>query len=126
MGAWARLVVDCRAQRDRRTSTYQRVQLVVMATTMTVSEARAALPAVIERVLAGEEVTLTRHGQPVAVVVRPDALRSRRADEVYAAAGQVHDRLVRAREVPLRSRPKLRADRAEQLVAHVRDRRADR
>lgn len=29
---------------------------------MTVSEAGAALPRVLERVLAGDEVTLTRHG----------------------------------------------------------------
>ncbi|MHB1928095.1 MAG: type II toxin-antitoxin system Phd/YefM family antitoxin [Acidimicrobiales bacterium] len=33
----------------------------------------------IDRVGRGEEITITRHGRPVAVVVRPDALRSRRA-----------------------------------------------
>jgi prevent-host-death family protein len=55
-----------------------------VATTMTVSEARAALPQILDRILAGEEVTLTRHGQPVAVVVRPDTLRARRADDALA------------------------------------------
>jgi antitoxin (DNA-binding transcriptional repressor) of toxin-antitoxin stability system len=39
---------------------------------MTLSEARAALPEVLTRVAAGEEITITRHGSPIAVVVRPD------------------------------------------------------
>jgi antitoxin (DNA-binding transcriptional repressor) of toxin-antitoxin stability system len=39
---------------------------------MTVSEARAALPEVLTRVALGEEITITRYGSPVAVVVRPD------------------------------------------------------
>ena len=46
---------------------------------MNVSEARAALPDLLSRVEGGEEVTITRHGKPVAVLVRPDALRARRA-----------------------------------------------
>src|SRR4051794_15680318 len=50
-----------------------------VSTSITVSKARAALPQILERVLAGEEVTITRHGRAVAVVVRPDALRARRA-----------------------------------------------
>jgi antitoxin (DNA-binding transcriptional repressor) of toxin-antitoxin stability system len=41
---------------------------------MTLSEARAALPDVLTRVAQGEEITITRHGRPVAVVVRPDTL----------------------------------------------------
>jgi antitoxin (DNA-binding transcriptional repressor) of toxin-antitoxin stability system len=43
---------------------------------MTVSEARAALPEVLTRVALGEEVTITRYGSPVAVVVRPDIVWS--------------------------------------------------
>ncbi|MGH3246119.1 MAG: type II toxin-antitoxin system prevent-host-death family antitoxin [Trebonia sp.] len=39
---------------------------------MTISEARATLPDVLDRVVEGEEVTITRHGRPVAVVMRPD------------------------------------------------------
>jgi prevent-host-death family protein len=59
---------------------------------MTVSEARAALPEVLNRVAAGEEVTITRHGQPIAVVVRPDAMWSRsRAEVVLGAADQLHN-----------------------------------
>lgn len=41
---------------------------------MTVSEARAALPEVLTRVAQGEEITITRYGSPIAVVVRPDVI----------------------------------------------------
>ena len=43
---------------------------------MTISEARAALPEVLTRVAQGEEITITRYGSPVAVVVRPDVIWS--------------------------------------------------
>ena len=86
---------------------------------MTVSEARAALPEVLDRVLAGEEVTLTRHGRPVAVVVRPDILRIRRADGVQAAADSVREILEQGRRTRLSARPTLREQRADELVAGV-------
>ncbi|MCA1671010.1 MAG: type II toxin-antitoxin system Phd/YefM family antitoxin, partial [Actinobacteria bacterium] len=47
-------------------------------TRLSVSEARATLPEVLDRVADGDEITITRHGQPVAVLVRPDAVRTRR------------------------------------------------
>jgi antitoxin (DNA-binding transcriptional repressor) of toxin-antitoxin stability system len=43
---------------------------------MTLSEARAALPDVVNRVAQGEEITITRYGRPMAVVVRPDVVWS--------------------------------------------------
>lgn len=89
-------------------------------TRMTVSEARAALPQLLDRVRAGEEVTITRYGEPAAVLVRPDTLRARRADEVLAAAGRVRDALARGRRSPLSDHPTLRPDRADALVAEVR------
>jgi antitoxin (DNA-binding transcriptional repressor) of toxin-antitoxin stability system len=49
---------------------------------MTVSEARAALPEVLTRVAAGEEITITRYGSPIAVVVRPDIVWSQPRAEV--------------------------------------------
>jgi antitoxin (DNA-binding transcriptional repressor) of toxin-antitoxin stability system len=91
-----------------------------VATTMTVSEARAALPQILDRILAGEEVTLTRHGQPVAVVVRPDTLRARRADDALAVAERVRDLLEQSAKTRLRDRPTLTEDRAEALIASVR------
>lgn len=93
---------------------------------MTVSEARAALPQVLDRVRAGEEVTLTRHGQPVAVIVRPDALRVRRADDALAAAERLRDVLARGRASRLRSRPTLGEKRADALLADLRAARSTR
>lgn len=87
--------------------------------TMSVSEARAALPEVLDRVVAGEEVTITRHGQTVAVVVRPDSLRVRRADGALANAERVRDLLARSRTVELDDAPPLAAGRADELVAEV-------
>lgn len=93
---------------------------------MTVSEARAALPQILDRVVAGEEVTITRHGKPVAVVVRPDRLRARRADAAFAAAAAVHEVLDRSRRKTLRVRPTLSAERAEAMVAEIRQARTSR
>lgn len=56
---------------------------------MTVSEARAALPDVLERVENGDDVVITRHGTAVAVVVRPDVLRVRRAAGALADAERI-------------------------------------
>jgi prevent-host-death family protein len=97
-----------------------------MRTSIPVSQARAALPQIVERVLAGEEITLTRHGQPVAVVVRPDSLRVRRADDALAAAGRVRDVLDQGGRNPLPARPTLTEGRADALVEEVRAARARR
>ena len=86
---------------------------------MSASQARAALPEILDRVRGGEEVTITRHGEPVAVVVRPDALRARRADRVLAEAERLHDLLERARAEPLGAAGPLSVERAEELVAEV-------
>ena len=93
---------------------------------MTVTEARAALPAIVDRVLAGEEVTLTRHGVPVAMVVRPDALRVRRADQALAVAASVHDLLETGRQSGLNTEPMLSRKRAGVLVAGVGASRSNR
>ena len=66
-------------------------------TTVTVSQARATLPELLDRVLAGEEITITRHGTPVAVVIRPESLRVRRADAAFRAADEIRQSLERAR-----------------------------
>ncbi|MDQ3898269.1 MAG: type II toxin-antitoxin system prevent-host-death family antitoxin [Actinomycetota bacterium] len=97
-----------------------------MGIVMTVSEARAQLPQLLDRVLAGDEVTITRHGTPVAVVVRPDILRVRRADEALATADTVRAVLDRSRRAPLREHPTLSQDRADDLVADVRATRSRR
>jgi len=93
---------------------------------MTVSEARAALPRVLDRVIAGEEVTITRHGQPVAVIVRPDALRARRADAALAVAATVRAALDRGARADLRAPPTVTEERADALVAEMRSGRSSR
>jgi antitoxin (DNA-binding transcriptional repressor) of toxin-antitoxin stability system len=83
--------------------------------TMTVSEARAALPEVLDRVADGEEVTITRHGRPVAVMVRPDVLWSRRSRAALDEAERIGALLTEAAEGP-----GLTAQRAEELIAGIR------
>jgi antitoxin (DNA-binding transcriptional repressor) of toxin-antitoxin stability system len=87
---------------------------------MSVSEARAALPQLLERVTEGEEVTITRHGRAVAVVVRPDALKTRRAGAVLETAESVRDLLTDAGQRPLSSGPVLTKERADELADDVR------
>jgi prevent-host-death family protein len=97
-----------------------------VSNTMTVSKARAALPQILERVLAGEEVTLTRHGEPVAVIVRPDTLRARRAGERLDDALRVRDLIARSRKRKLHPRPTLTTEQAQALLADVQATRSRR
>ncbi len=87
---------------------------------MTVSEARASLPALLSRVEDGEEVTITRHGRPAAVLVRPDALRSRRARAALDDAERISELLTEAAAAPLPGDAGLTAERAEELIAEIR------
>ena len=95
----------------------------IRAMRINVSEARGRLPELLDRVGEGEEVTLTRHGVAVAVLVRPDALRTRRAAAAYAKADELGQRMREARGKPLSRRGVMSAERAEELVAEIdRDR----
>lgn len=88
---------------------------------MSSTEARAALPELLDRVLRGEEVTITRHGTPVAVMVRPDSLRSRRADRALAEASKIQDALDAGRAATLSSLTGLTTARVDELIAEVRE-----
>jgi antitoxin (DNA-binding transcriptional repressor) of toxin-antitoxin stability system len=89
---------------------------------MTVSEARAALPEVLDRVEAGEEVTLTRHGKPVAVVLRPDRVRTRRkaAEEAITEATKLREMREAARRRPLGPGVAMSEARVEEHIAEIR------
>jgi antitoxin (DNA-binding transcriptional repressor) of toxin-antitoxin stability system len=87
---------------------------------ITVSEARAALPELLSRVDGGEEITITRHGRPVAVLVRPDVLRSRRAGAALDDAERIHELLTHAAAADLPEGSGLTAQRAEALIAEIR------
>jgi antitoxin (DNA-binding transcriptional repressor) of toxin-antitoxin stability system len=89
-------------------------------TVMTISEARAALPDVVNRVEAGEEVTITRHGRAVAVIVRPDVIWHRPpADRLRAAAEGLERILQEAAESGI-SAGGLTEQYAEELIADIR------
>jgi prevent-host-death family protein len=87
---------------------------------ITASDARAALPDLLSRVEGGEEVTITRHGRPVAVLVRPDALRSRRARVALDGAERVHQLLAASTPATLPEGAGLTEARAEELIAEIR------
>ena len=88
--------------------------------TISTSEARAALPELLSRVEDGEEVTITRHGRPVAVLIRPDALRTRRAGAALDDANRVHELLTEAAATALPEGAGLTEQRAEELIREIR------
>lgn len=91
--------------------------------TLTISQARASLPELVTRVEAGEEITITRHGRPAAVLVRPDVLRSR-ADVIIGEAERLHRVLSHAAGTEPGAEPGVTAERAEELIAEIRSGRA--
>lgn len=91
--------------------------------TRTVSEARAALSEIVDEVVAGGRVILTRHGEPVAVIVRPDAIVNPRAAEVMAQAAE-RRALEVARRKPLPP-GSISPEFAEALIAEIRANRDD-
>jgi prevent-host-death family protein len=62
-----------------------------------VTAARGSLPEILRRVAEGEEVVLTRHDKPVAVILRPDTVRVRRAEKSLRQAAELREELVRSR-----------------------------
>jgi len=64
---------------------------------LSVSEARAILPELLDRVQRGEEIMITRRGQPAAMLLRPDALRTRRPEQTIERARAVADLVTAAR-----------------------------
>ncbi len=94
--------------------------------TVAAAEARATLPDLLTRVEHGEEVTITRHGRPVAVIVRPDRLNRRRAEATLDDASRLARLLQDAASEPLASGPGISKERAEELVASVRAGRSGR
>lgn len=86
---------------------------------LTVTEARAILPEVLDRVERGEEITITRHGRPAAVLLRPDLVRTRRAERTIEQARSVAAMLGASRDRPLPD-PTLDPQRAQEWVDAVR------
>lgn len=98
--------------RSRRACT-----LVYMAV-LNLSEARAQLSRLLDRIASGEEITITRHGEPAAVILRPDAVRPRRAQETIDRARELGALVEAARSQPL-PEAALSPQRAVELVRDV-------
>jgi len=99
-----------------------------MSRTISVSEARSNLSQIVDLIGTGEEVILTRHGQDVAVIVRPDTLRARRTDDVDAVAHEI-SQLLNPTAVPLSEAAMLSPQRGEALLEDLsagRSARSDR
>lgn len=94
--------------------------------TVTVSQARGAISHLVDRVLEGEEVMLTRYGRPVAVLVRPDRLASRRDADSLDPSVVIDYALSQGKKAHLTDLAGLSVERAEALVAGVRASRARR
>ena len=93
--------------------------------TISASEARQTLPAQLDRVEAGEQVAITRHGRVVAILVHPDTLRTQRAADTWAAADAIAERLARARREPVRAAP-MSEERLAVLIESVHESRSSR
>jgi prevent-host-death family protein len=91
-------------------------------TTVSVSEARAAFAEILDRVEAGEEITITRHDKPVAVVMAPNSVRTRRkaAAEAIERARQIGRDLEAARDEPLSLSGAITTEYAEDLIRSIR------
>lgn len=110
---------DCPATPSAATYDHVHQCTMTIMSIVSVSQARATLPELLDRVTAGDEVTITRHGVPVAVVVRPDAVRTRRADRALAEAERLRELVDRARTTRLSDMPPITADRADDLIREV-------
>ena len=105
---------------QNRTTTYS-----YCVSTINASEARQTLPAQLDRVASGEEVSITRHGRVVAVLVRPDVLAARRASPAWDRSADVAELLENARGRPVQTAA-ISAERAEQLAEAARASRSGR
>lgn len=73
----------------------------------------------LDRVESGEEILITRHGRAVAVLVRPDSVRPRRAQPALEVAERVRTLLRDAAAAP-GADPGVTAQRAEELIREIR------
>lgn len=89
-------------------------------TTFSVTEARAKLPAIIDMVIDGQQVEITRHGKPVAVLIDPVSLRRRKLTPAMRQAKWLAELREAAAEGRLPPGPGLAPGRADELVAAIR------
>jgi len=92
--------------------------------TYSLSEARANLPLILDKVENGEEITITRHGRPAAVIIGHDRWMKTARYEVLEEAKRLRKRLGELRKLPITpdSFPVIPGYDAEAHIAWNRDR----
>ncbi len=94
-------------------------------TTISASAARQTLPAQLDRVEAGEEVAITRHGRVVAVLINPETLARHHAAAAWRQADSYAALFERARSEPVQSAV-ISEDRADELIEAIHSDRSRR
>lgn len=87
-----------------------------------VAEAQRILPALLDRVEAGEEIAISRDGRVVAALVNPDALRTRqgRVATMWEQAARIREWMDAGRDEPIPDEG-MSVEYAEELVREIRD-----
>ncbi len=89
--------------------------------TLSLSEARARLPELLDRVAAGDEVHITRHGAEAAVLVSHDRWMKTKRQDLLAEAREIRRRFEAVEDTPLSEfRPVLDWD-VEAHIAEIRE-----
>lgn len=88
---------------------------------LSLSQARARLPELLDRVAAGEEVHISRHGHALAVLINHDRWMKTRTYDVLIEARDLRKRLEGARDHPIPPESLARNYDADGHVAWLRD-----
>jgi prevent-host-death family protein len=88
---------------------------------LSLSQARARLPELLDRVAAGEEVHISRHGRALAVLINHDRWMKTRTHDVLIEAHELRKRLEAAREHPIAPESLARDYDVDDHVAWLRD-----
>ena len=91
-------------------------------TTYSLSEARANLPLILNKVENGEEITITRHGRPAAVIVGHDRWMKTARLDVLEQARELRRRMDALKDQPFTGYPVIPGYDAEAHIAWNRDR----
>jgi prevent-host-death family protein len=87
-----------------------------MTSSYTLTEARANLPLLLNKIADGEEVTITRHGRPAAVLVSHDRWMRTARYEALEEARRLHDHMEELRKRPF---PGWRDDLEYDVEGHI-------
>jgi prevent-host-death family protein len=93
----------------------------VLMVELSLSQARARLPELLDRVAAGEEVHISRHGRALAVLINHDLWMKTRTHHVLIEARELRARLEAARAHPIASESLARNYDVDGHVAWLRD-----